>query len=74
MKDCLHSDASEPEMFLSLAIIIQMGHFIQDRLTDYWAIMEQFTTHATATQSKTGSYTYLVSYPSQTTEIKLTMR
>ncbi|PNF43126.1 hypothetical protein B7P43_G18025 [Cryptotermes secundus] len=37
-------DVTESEMFLFLGIIIQMGHDIRDRLTDYWSTAEQFAT------------------------------
>jgi hypothetical protein len=37
-------DVTESEIFLTLAVIIQMGYDIRDRLTDYWATMEQFYT------------------------------
>jgi hypothetical protein len=35
---------TESEIVLFLFVIIQMGCDIQDRLTDYWATMEQFYT------------------------------
>jgi hypothetical protein len=35
-------DVTEAEMFVFLAITVQMGHCIRDQLTDYWATMEQF--------------------------------
>jgi hypothetical protein len=39
------SDMTEMEMFLFLALILQMGHDLRDRLTDYWSKMEQFYSH-----------------------------
>jgi hypothetical protein len=36
-------DMTEFEIFLSLAVIMQMVH-IRDSLTDYWSTMEQFYT------------------------------
>jgi len=29
-------DAKEAEVLVLLAIIIQMGHYIREKLTDYW--------------------------------------
>ena len=37
-------DITKSEMFLFLAIIVQMGHAICDRLRDYWTRTEQFFT------------------------------
>jgi hypothetical protein len=37
-------DITECEMFLFLAIIVQMGHDIRDSLKDYWTVTEQFCT------------------------------
>jgi hypothetical protein len=34
----------ECEIFLFLAIIVQMGHDIQNSLKDYWMVTEQFRT------------------------------
>jgi hypothetical protein len=37
-------DATDAEMFVFLAISIQMGHCIRDRLTDYWTTNNQIHT------------------------------
>jgi hypothetical protein len=37
-------DVTEAEMFVFLAITIQMGHRIQDKLTDNWSTTYQFHT------------------------------
>jgi len=34
-------DVTEAEMFSFLALTLQMGHTVQDRLDDYWTKMEQ---------------------------------
>ena len=34
-------DVTEAEMFVFLALTIQMGHGVRDKLTDYWATMDQ---------------------------------
>jgi len=37
-------DVTEAEMFAFLALTLQMGHTVQDRLEDYWTKMEQLCT------------------------------
>jgi len=37
-------DVTEAEMFSFLALTLQMGHTVQDRLEDYWTKMEQLRT------------------------------
>jgi len=37
-------DMTEAEMFVFLALTLQMGHTVQDRLEDYWTKMEQLGT------------------------------
>jgi hypothetical protein len=48
--DCLDStdeqhypqrDVTEADMFVFLALMLQMGHTIQGRLEDYWTKLEQ---------------------------------
>ena len=38
-------DVSEAEMLVFLALTIQMGHCIRDKLTDYWSRAENFHTN-----------------------------
>ena len=37
-------DVTEAEMFVFLALTIQMGHGVRDKLTDYWATVDQLYT------------------------------
>jgi len=37
-------EVTEAEMFSFLALTLQLGHTVQDRLKDYWMKMEQFRT------------------------------
>ena len=37
-------EVTEAEMFVFLALTLQMGHTVQDRLEDYWKKMEQLCT------------------------------
>ena len=39
-----HREVTEAETFAFLALTLQMGHTIQDRLEDYWTKMEQLCT------------------------------
>jgi len=41
-------DVTEAEMFAFLALTIQMGHGIRDKLTDYWATVDQLYNLSTA--------------------------
>jgi hypothetical protein len=52
-------DVTEAEMFVFLAITIQMGHCILDKLTDYWATMEQFYTPFYSNMMKRGRYLHI---------------
>jgi hypothetical protein len=40
----LQRDVTEPEMFAFLALTLQMGHTVQDRLQDYWMKLQQLCT------------------------------
>ena len=37
-------DITEAEMFVLLALTIQMGHGVRDKLTDYWSTLDQLYT------------------------------
>ena len=45
-------DVTEAEMFAFLALTIQMGHGVRDKLTDYWATMDQLYTPVYGTMMK----------------------
>ena len=45
-------DVTEAEMFLFLALTIQMGHGVRDKLTDYWATVYQLYTPFYGTMMK----------------------
>jgi len=45
-------DVTEAEMFVFLALTIQMGHGIRDKLTDYWATVHQLYTPFYGTMKK----------------------
>ena len=45
-------DVTEAEMFVFLALTIQMGHSVRDKLTDNWATVDQLYTHFYGTMMK----------------------
>ena len=45
-------DVIEAEMFVFLALTIQMGHGVRDKLTDYWATLDQLYTPFYSTMMK----------------------
>ena len=49
-------------MFVFLALTIQMGHGVRDKLTDYWAILDQLYTPFYSTMMKLGRYLHILSY------------
>ena len=49
-------DVIEAEMFVFLALTIQMGHGIRDKLTDYWATVDQLYTPFYGTMMKRNRY------------------
>jgi len=55
-------DVTEAEMFVFLALTIQMGHGVRDKLTDYWAILDQLYTPFYSTMMKLGRYLHILSY------------
>ena len=38
---CPEPDVTEAEIFVFLALTIQMGHGVRDKLTDYWSTLDQ---------------------------------
>jgi uncharacterized membrane protein YwaF len=62
------------EMLLFIAIIVQMGHAICDRLRDYWTRTEQFFTHFCPIQWHEAVFcAFLVACTSQTMTNKSTI-
>ena len=47
---------------LFLALTIQMGHGVRDKLTDYWATVDQLYTPFYGTVMKQDRYFYILSY------------
>jgi len=65
-------DVTEAEMFVFLALTIQMGHGIRDKLTDYWSTLDQLHTPFYSTMMKrTDTFTSFVTYILLTTEMNL---
>jgi len=55
-------DVTEVEMFVFLALTIQMGHGIRDKLTDYWATVDQMYTPFYGTMMKRNQYFHILHY------------
>ena len=55
-------DVTEAEMFAFLALTIQMGHGIRDKLTDYWATVDQLYTPLYGTMMKRDRYLHILRY------------
>ena len=55
-------DVTEAEMFVFLALTIQMGHCVRDKLTDYWATVDQLYTPFYGTMMKRDRYLHILRY------------
>jgi len=55
-------DVTEAEMFVFLALKIQMGHGVRDKLTDYWATVDQLCTPFYGTMMKRDRYLHILRY------------
>jgi len=55
-------DVTEAEMFLFLALTIQMGHGVRDNLRGYWSTVDQLYTHFHSTMMKQDQYLHILSY------------
>ena len=55
-------DITESEMFLFLAVTIQMGHCLRDRLTDYWSTSENFYTPFYSSTMKRDRYWHILRF------------
>ena len=65
-------DVTEAEMFVFLALTIQMGHGIRDKLTDYWSTLDQvYTSFYGTMMNRADTFTFFVTYILLTTEINV---
>src|SRR5215510_4837132 len=55
-------DVTEAEMFVFLALTIQMGHGVRDKLTDYWSTLDQVHTPFYGTTMKRDRYLHILRY------------
>jgi hypothetical protein len=55
-------DVTEAEMFVFLALTIQMGHGVRDKLTDYWSTLDQLYTPFYSTMMKHDRYLHILRY------------
>jgi len=56
------TDITEAETFVFMALTIQMGHGIIDKLTDYWSTLDQLYTPFYGTMMKRDGYLHIVRY------------
>ena len=56
------SDVTEAKMFVFLALTIRMGHGVKDKLTDYWATVDQLYTPFYGTMMKRDWYRHILRY------------
>jgi len=56
------TDVTEAETFVFMALTIQMGHGIIDKLTDYWSTLDQLYTPFYGTMMKRDGYLHIVRY------------
>jgi len=52
----------DPEMFVFLALTVQMGHGVRDKLTDYWSTLDQLYTPFYGTIMKRDRYLHILRY------------
>jgi hypothetical protein len=55
-------DVTLAEMYVFLALIIQMGHDIRDTLKDYWSTLEQFHTTSFSATMKQDRFFHILQY------------
>ena len=55
-------DVTEAEMFVFLALTIQVGHGVRDQLTDYWSILDQLYTPFYGTMMNRDRYLHILRY------------
>ena len=55
-------DVTEAEMFVFLALTVQMGHGVRDRLTDCWSTLDQLYTPYCGTMMKRDQYLHILLY------------
>ena len=55
-------DVTEAEMFVFLALTIQMGHVVRDKLSDYWSTLDQVYTPFYGAMMKRDRYLHILRY------------
>jgi len=55
-------DFTEAEIFVFLALTIQMGHGIRDKLTDYWSTLDYLYTPFYSSMMKRDQYLHILGY------------
>ena len=55
-------DVNEAKMFVFLALTMQMGHGVRDKLTDYWSTLDQLYIPFYGTMMKWDQYLHILHY------------
>jgi hypothetical protein len=55
-------DVTEADMFVFLALTIQIGHGVKDKLTDFWSTLEQIYEPFHGTMMKRNRYLHILRY------------
>jgi hypothetical protein len=55
-------DVTDAEVFVFLALTIQMEHGIRDKLTDFWSTVDQLFTHFYGSVMKWDRYLHILHY------------
>jgi len=55
-------DVTEAEMFVFLALTVQMGHGVRDKLTDYWSTLDHLYTPFYGTVMNRDRYLHILRY------------
>ena len=53
---------NKAKMFVFLALTVQMGHGVRDKLTDYWSTLDQLYTTFYGTMMKQDKYFHILRY------------
>jgi len=59
---CPEPDVTEVEIFVFLALTVQMGHCVRDKLTDYWCTLDQLYTPFYGTMMNRDRYLHILRY------------
>jgi len=59
---CHEPDVTEAQMFVFLALTVQMGNGVRDKLTEYWSTLNQLYTPFYGTMMNRERYLHILRY------------